>query len=126
MKMALASSASASYLAEDACRHLASLCRIYNDAGSAKRDADEGALNSLNFPEFHLPGSHGRSKTSGDRVDELLQIADYERRGLEMAMKALEEKLCDPALTAALRLFVDVTDLYGQVYVLKDVGTRTR
>jgi hypothetical protein len=51
----LTASARAAYLAEDACRHLAALCRMYNDAGSASRDADEGTLNALDFPEFLLP-----------------------------------------------------------------------
>lgn len=45
-------SARTAYLAEDVCRHLATLCRLYNDLGSAACDADEGAGNSLKFPEF--------------------------------------------------------------------------
>jgi hypothetical protein len=115
------SSARISYLAEDLCRHLASLCRMYNDAGSLKRDVQELNLNSANFPEFTL-GSAKRIK------EELLWIAEYERRGIDNAFSALEHELGDAAsgVLSALRLFVNVTDIYGQVYILSDIGTRTR
>lgn len=123
-------SARAAYLAEDACRHLANLCRMYNDMGSVARDADERSLNSVDFPEFSFEADNRAAgvttETLSRRKKELLWIAEYERRGLEMAMAALgEEAECD-ALVRALRLFIDVTDLYGQVYILKDIGTRTQ
>ncbi|KXX73544.1 Copalyl diphosphate synthase [Madurella mycetomatis] len=140
-KTALKMSARTAYLAEDACRHLASLCRMYNDAGSAVRDDDERALNSLNFPEFFLRSTsdcgrsrchHRRRRAHGESAaqtmtEELLWIAEYERRGLETAMELLEDEIgtgCE--WVRALRLFVGVTDLYGQIYVLQDVGMRTR
>ncbi|KAL2020341.1 hypothetical protein VTK56DRAFT_8569 [Thermocarpiscus australiensis] len=47
-------SARTAYLAEDLCRHLATLCRMYNDLGSVRRDAEEGTLNSVDFPEFSV------------------------------------------------------------------------
>ncbi|KAI2628670.1 hypothetical protein GGR54DRAFT_357025 [Hypoxylon sp. NC1633] len=120
-------SARTAYLAEDACRHLASLCRMYNDFGSLARDAEEGSLNSVNFPEFWLGGASTETKPTGDTAKrELLWIAEYERRGLDTAMKLLEEELGSGELMGALRVFVDVTDLYGQIYVLRDVGTRTK
>lgn len=133
-------SARSAYLAEDLCRHLASLCRMYNDCGSVRRDADEHNLNSINFPEFHLPSSPSSSPSStkeggaseGDREQgaksELLWIAEYERRGLKTALELLEEELGSRGKHSvdALKLFVNVTDLYGQIYVLKDVGTRTK
>jgi hypothetical protein len=171
-KTVFTTSALASYLAEDMCRHLASLCRMYNDAASVARDADEQALNSVDFPEFllrksgmringpaglagcrssileGLVGNGGGSSSWSDhihldnegdletapavedliksKVDELLRIAEYERRGLEMAMALLGEELRNDELMGALRVFVNVTDLYGQIYLLKDVGTRTR
>ncbi|KAH6843334.1 hypothetical protein B0I37DRAFT_418444 [Chaetomium sp. MPI-CAGE-AT-0009] len=123
----------ASYLTEAAARHLAGLCRMYNDAGSSGRDAYERALNSLNFPEFapnptarhhHLPG---RNHKRGVRYpkEELLWLADFERRGLETAVGMLEDEVGDVRLVGALRLFVRVTALYEQIYVLRDVGTRT-
>lgn len=43
-----------------------------------------------------------------------------------MAMGLLEDELAQGKMVGALRLFIDVTDLYGQVYLLKDIGTRTR
>ncbi|KUI74130.1 Copalyl diphosphate synthase [Cytospora mali] len=123
-------SARTAYLAEDACRHLASLCRMYNDIGSVARDADERALNSVNFPEFFFrvdrTATAAPSTVHDSAKAELMWIAEYERRGLEMAMKLLEEELGRGELMGALHLFIDVTDLYGQIYVLEDVGTRTQ
>ncbi|OTB18376.1 hypothetical protein K445DRAFT_309112 [Daldinia sp. EC12] len=122
------SSARAAYLAEDTCRHLASLCRMYNDLGSVKRDAEEASLNSVNFPEFFSRAGKAvdPSIQRGYAKAELLWIADYERRGLDVAMGLLEEELGCSELAGALRLFINVTDLYGQIYVLEDVGIRTR
>ncbi|KAK3942833.1 Copalyl diphosphate synthase [Diplogelasinospora grovesii] len=121
-------SARAAYLAEDACRHLASLCRMYNDLGSVARDAEERSLNSVNFPEFFFQADTTTTTTDSAKA-ELLWIAEYERRGLEMAMKSLQEELMPKRggseCMSALRLFVDLTDLYGQIYVLEDIGTRT-
>lgn len=126
-------SARTAYLAEDACRHLFSLCRMYNDLGSVGRDADERALNSVNFPEFFYraagtasPMTAALDTTQDSAKTDLFWIAEYERRGLETAMRLLEEEMGRGDLAGALRLFVDVTDLYGQIYVLEDIGTRTR
>ena len=122
-------SARTAYIAEDACRHLSRLCRIYNDIGSLQRDVDEEALNSLNFPEFFIQAAtklaSGMPISDTTGKTELLWIADHERRGLKTAMELLEE-LLHKGLMDALHMFVDVTDLYGQIYVLKDVGTRTQ
>lgn len=117
-------SARAAYLAEDASRHLASLCRMYNDLGSLARDADEGSLNSVNFPEFSF--SQGHPGASDSVRSELLQIAEYERQGLQLALTCLEKEVGPGEFMNAMRLFVDVTDLYGQIYVLRDIGTRTK
>ncbi|GME35455.1 ent-kaurene synthase [Neofusicoccum parvum] len=40
------------YFAAALCRHLATMCRLYNDAGSVARDRAEGTLNGLDFDEF--------------------------------------------------------------------------
>jgi hypothetical protein len=105
------------YVAEDLCRHLASMCRQYNDYGSLQRDRDDKNLNSVNFPEF--------TGTDREMKDELFRIADYERRGLEMAMGRLGELTARrreaARLMDAIGLFVDVTDVYGQIYVLRDI-----
>ncbi|KAI0896217.1 hypothetical protein F4806DRAFT_496335 [Annulohypoxylon nitens] len=130
-------SAKSAYLAEDLCRHLASLCRMYNDCGSLRRDAEECNLNSVNFPEFHPSQSSSPRSTKEGMCEEvgekkvkaeLLWIAEYERRGLKTALELLEEELegRGKCTIDALKLFVNVTDLYGQIYVLKDVGTRTK
>jgi hypothetical protein len=117
------------YLGEDVCRHLASLCRLYNDLGSAVRDTEEGAVNSLNFPEFFFREARYTVTITEQKVtpkEDLLWIAEYERQGLDMAMTELERELGSGDLLTALRIFIDVTDLYGQLYLLKDLGIRTR
>lgn len=116
--------ARAAYLAEDVCRHLASLCRMYNDYGSLVRDRDETNLNSVNFPEFCTA-----QRTEAEAKAELMSIAEYERRGLETALDELERDLLRSGGSSikwmdAIRLFVKVTDLYGQIYVVKDIATR--
>lgn len=94
------------------------MCRQYNDYGSLQRDRDDKNLNSVNFPEF---------VGEGDRVlkDELFAIAEYERKGLGMAMERLRELTLKSRegtrLMDAIGLFVDVTDVYGQIYVLRDI-----
>lgn len=131
-------SARVAYLAEDVCRHLATLCRIYNDAGSLGRDIEEQNLNSLNFPEFTRvnakDGRDGLMQEGGcvknKMMKELLWIGEYERGCMQRALEGLEEFMGDMPrggkLLEAVKLFISFTDLYGQIYVLKDVGTRTK
>lgn len=125
-------SARLAYLAEDLCRHLSSMCRMHNDYGSLQRDADEHNLNSTNFPEFHLEtfSYHRAGVEIWDKSakGDLLWIADYERHGVQTALTllatelgSLQKHVIDP-----LKLFINVTDLYGQIYVLRDIGTRTK
>lgn len=119
------------YITEDVCRHLSSMCRMYNDYGSLKRDMDELNLNSLNFPEFH---HRSRSSSQGSSRDtlgalqesryELMQIAEYERSGLNFSVVQLENILGKGHLMEALKLFIDVTDMYGLVYLVKDLTNR--
>lgn len=120
-----------SYVAEGMVRSLASLCRMYNDYGSIARDHDEGNLNSVNFKEFHLASSTeaqdigkaglGNEGEEKKVKEELMWVAEYERRGLERAMGELEVLVGDKEMEK-VRLFVDVTDLYGQIYVVRDIG----
>ena len=132
------------YLAQDMCRHLATMCRQYNDYGSVARDRAERNLNSLNFPEFDRGvGDHGATKSreraireihrdpefrlsdDDEKKKELLWLAEYERQCLSLAMKNLEEIL--PGNTVEdLRLFIGVTDLYGQMYVVQDLTSRIK
>jgi len=115
------------YIAQDASRHLATLCRQHNDAGSLARDLEEKNLNSVNFLEFNLGAtSNARTEaTSGQRTEsvkkELLEVADYERTCLEKALVDLES-LVDPKLARLVRVFVNVTDFYGQLYQAKDIS----
>ncbi|KAI0805717.1 hypothetical protein GGR55DRAFT_690426 [Xylaria sp. FL0064] len=116
------------YVAEDLCRHLSSLCRMYNDYGSLQRDANEKNLNSTNFPEFSSLDSNGTGDDDLSRAkSELLWIAEYERRGVETSLNVLGKELADDNqqhMIDGLRFFINVTDLFGQIYVLKDVGLR--
>ncbi|KAL1862682.1 hypothetical protein Daus18300_008480 [Diaporthe australafricana] len=105
------------YLAEDLCRHLATLCRIYNDCGSLARDEAEHNLNSADFLRF-------KDKGTSRVKDELMWIANYQRRGMNMALESLSQLSdADDNILEGLGLFMDVTDLYGQIYVLRDIGT---
>lgn len=115
------------YLVEDVCRHLASLCRMYNDYGSLARDLDESNLNSLNFPEFS--GKDG-GITEQEAKAQLMSIAEHERHCLSVALDQLDNELSSSSgrnngkWMSAIRFFVNVTDLYGQIYVVKDIATR--
>ena len=132
------------YLSQDMCRHLATMCRQYNDYGSVARDRAERNLNSLDFPEFDrgvggLRATKSREKAIRDihedtefslsdddeKKRELMWLAEYERQCLNLAVKKLEEIL--PGKTVGeLRLFIGVTDLYGQMYVVQDLTRRIK
>lgn len=140
------------YVAEDLCGHLARMCRLYNDHGSLERDLAEGNLNCVNFPDFQegetddddggqtvvaagsdVSGTEGggRDKSGGasdnqERLKKrLMQLAQWERKGLERAMEELDRcSGADANLRGALKVFVDVTDLFGQVYTVKDLASR--
>jgi len=58
---------------------------------------------------------------------DLLWIAGYERECYTASMKHLgKEKEVKEETMKALRCFVDVTDLYGQMYLARDITTRIR
>ena len=142
------SSARAKFYAQDMVRHLASMCRMYNDYGSVRRDREERNLNSVDFAEFCCDGedsdddgangveNEGGSdemndgekkrieKKEGAKMRELMQIAEYERECMGLALRRLKA-LVAPRTMQALELFVDVTDLFGQIYVARDIGVRT-
>lgn len=179
----------ARYLSQSLARHLAIMCRQYNDYGSAVRDTDEGNLNSLDFPEFqhgseeemingnaasanggaphvngnetingstaltnsgmsHLNGNEmingstaltngGTSYLNGTELcspaspyppdamkSELMKIAEFERACMQLALQNLRETVDSPATMKALQVFIDTTDVFGQVYVQKDIASR--
>ncbi|TGJ80818.1 hypothetical protein E0Z10_g7954 [Xylaria hypoxylon] len=108
------------YVAEDFCCRLAGLVRMYNDYGSIKRDRMEANLNSMDFPEF---------AESKSEMDDLMWIAEYERRAVESALAQLRAELeakGQNEVAMALRLFYNVADLYGLIYVQKDIATQLR
>lgn len=145
-------SAHAKYVAETVARRLAAMCRMYNDYGSAARDAEEVNLNSLDFNEFGSTDGASRSSvlsngtqgtyTNGHdrcndnkyndseeqaRKGQLMAIAEFEREGMEHAMATLEKLVPDRIVMDMLRVFVDVTDTFGLLYVQKDIAsTRTQ
>ncbi|TEY51919.1 hypothetical protein BOTCAL_0263g00060 [Botryotinia calthae] len=121
------------YLAQDLRRHLAAMCRQYNDLGSVNRDRLEQNLNSINFPEFNFCGDTDAEvfSTESTYADEtqrkaaLYQMAEHERACMSTAFKELSKTL-DNYTKTALQVFVDVTDLYGQIYVARDIASRMR
>ena len=119
------------HLANDVRMHLAAMCRIYNDCGSIRRDREEGNLNSADFPEFDdhasLSADSEDSPSESEtrrKTEQLLEIASYERECMLLAFGKLKDTL-DERHNRALELFVDVTDLYGQIYVARDIGVAT-
>lgn len=142
--------ASQKYFADSWCRHLAIMCRMYNDAGSIARDAIENNLNSVDFPEFAdhtcdnpttgiaTPGSW--SPVAGDsslegKKKELLKLAEYERACLDEAERRLKEEVqasaprrcgLKEAWWSPWAVLRDVTDLHGQIYVVRDIASRMR
>lgn len=124
----------ATYLSHSLARHLATMCRQYNDYGSAARDADEGNLNSLDFPDFcsNSPTEERAALTNGTDGKigkeagkaQLMEIAEFERECMQLAMGRLEQIMEDTNAMKALQVFVNVTDVFGQVYVQKDIASR--
>ncbi len=108
------------------------MCRQYNDYGSIARDRAEKNLNSVNFPEFHhnnVVKQEGSVENQNDVREEafkaaLFEIADYERDCLLFAMQKLGEAV--PKQMGIWKTFVNVTDLYGQIYVARDIASRMR
>ena len=115
------------YLAQDLSRHLATMCRQYNDYGSILRDRAEKNLNSVNFPEFEAeakdPTTDDDADTESRLKEDLYWIAEYERECLGMIVRRMGEQLGQSRIET-LKVFIDVTDLYGQIYVARDIASR--
>jgi hypothetical protein len=113
------------YIGEDLCRQLAVTCRQYNDYGSVARDREEKNVNSINFPEFFSPAKS--EVKDQDLKDELYRIAMFERRKLDMSIASLDD-LCKKnghsRVAEAVKMFVNVTDTYGQIYMVRDIASR--
>ncbi|KKY30709.1 putative ent-kaurene synthase [Diaporthe ampelina] len=122
-------SVEAKYYADDLCRHITNVTRIYNDCGSIARDAAEKNLNSVNFPEFAVTAS------GSDRLA-LCALGEYERACCQVAFAQLETAMLLTAATSAERakkrrrldvwqVFLNTADLYGQIYVIRDFTARS-
>ena len=156
--------ARATYFSKCLCRHLATMCRQYNDYGSAKRDAEECNLNSLDFSEFQSSTSHAdqsengtdnahsakavdingtleaiqenqepdsrsetkaQNSTRASAKTDLMAIAEFERSCMRLALKNLAQ-ISTPSIIAQLQVFIDVTDMFGQIYVQRDIASRVK
>ena len=113
----------AKYVVQSLSLQLGRMCRMYNDYGSLKRDQEEINLNSLNFPEFVESGTC-EATAEGGKVA-LMELADYERKLLQSSLEQLRTLVADKTWRM-VKLFVDVTDLYGHIYILKDLTNRTK
>ena len=127
----------ATYLIQSFSEHFSKLSRIVNERGSVARDDAECNLNSIDFPEFFefLPGEAGAediqehmlspsSENAMARAQmDLEHVARFERRCLDVAIAEMERTLQPEAMTS-LRLFLNVTDAFSQVYLLRDLASR--
>lgn len=120
------------YIAEELGRRLSTMCRMYNDYGSVARDRAEMNVNSLDFPEFYAStvaagsgGDLGGTEQETARKADLMYLAEYERGCMNEAIELLEG-MVDPGVTNRVRLFVNVTDMYGQIYVARDIASRMK
>ncbi|KAH8799111.1 Copalyl diphosphate synthase [Xylogone sp. PMI_703] len=118
------------YLSAAVCRHMATMCRMYNDLGSVDRDNAEGNLNSVDFPEFDDIES-----LDGKKIV-LYEIADFERSCFNNAFARLAKAAKDDASKmkdreairlaerrmAIFTMFSEEVDLYGQVYATADLS----
>ena len=51
-------------------------------------------------------------------------MADFERAAVELCMARLESVTPAPSLIKAIRVFVTVTDVFGLVYIRRDIASR--
>ena len=96
---------------QDALDHLEDGSRVSNGGTGAVPQADKSAAKSARDDE--------------KRKRELLVLAEYERSCLDLALGELAKEASDKVMDA-LNLFVNVTDLYGQIYVARDIGSWTK
>ena len=66
-----------------------------------------------------------RMADGNQRKRELMWLAQYERECLEVALGKLRGQVSDTIMDA-VDLFVRVTDLYGQIYVERDIASRMK
>ncbi|TLD24142.1 hypothetical protein PspLS_06363 [Pyricularia sp. CBS 133598] len=114
------------YYSEAVSKHSGAMCRMYNDLGSIPRDTAEKNLNSVHFPEFN-------QTVNATPRDTLWEIAQFERAAFEDALERLvgatrrrmpgmgeKMKRATEMRIKYWRMYCDITDLYGQIWVLRD------
>jgi hypothetical protein len=57
--------------------------------------------------------------------EKLMGLAQFERQCMELAVVRLKNTGLKGKMLEAVLLFIDVTDMFGQIYFVKDIGTRT-
>ncbi|KAJ4245529.1 hypothetical protein NW762_014038 [Fusarium torreyae] len=121
------------YLSAAAVRHLTTTCRMYNDYGSLDRDTAERNVNSIHFPEFSRGDERSRAGLE-KRKEALTQLAEYEHGCLTRTLELLEHEMIGKQVgldsrgagnrvMAFINFYCDVTALYNQLYVLKDLSS---
>jgi hypothetical protein len=53
-----------------------------------------------------------------------MSLAQFERQCMKLALERLKDTGLKGKILEALLLFIDITDMFGQIYVVKDIGTR--
>jgi len=100
---------------------------MYNDYGSIYRDREEGNLNSVDFffkDQGEVTNGHQRL-VEDDAKRAIWSLAALEREHMARSFGRLRNCLT-PKLHDMVQVFVNVTDLFGQIYVAQDIGTRTK
>lgn len=97
------------------------MCRQYNDYGSYSRDKEEKNLNSLDFADFNENICEGL----GPRKEDLMNIAEFERSCMQLCFKRLSSEV-NQKVSSQIRAFINVTDLFGQIYVAQDIASRLK
>ena len=115
----------ARYLATDFGERVALMSRMYNDLGSVARDRAEANVNCVDFAEL----SDGHPPEVAKR--RLLELAQYERDAaawvgarLTGELRAGEVKGKGRRKVDAVRLFAGVSELYADMYEVRDLSNR--
>ena len=133
------------YLMAAASRHLATMCRMYNDLGSVSRDSKERNVNSMHFPEFAASRQQGtnaelaspQTEDTASRKKALAEMAEFEHCCLDQALEYLERETTHSRSSnmtrnvserkiRVVRYFCDVTDFYDQLYALHDLSSNMK
>jgi hypothetical protein len=96
------------------------MCRQYNDFGSYSRDKQENNLNSLDFSDFNVTIC---GDLSHPHKQDLMDIAEFERSCMQACFTHLSGEVGATA-AAQIQAFINVTDLFVQIYVARDIASR--